>query len=92
MIKTNYFKTYGKIIANVATTDTYNAGIVTVYNGDGVAVYMADADFSKESSVVYTIPEGAPESNYTFEVTVSNAEGKTKKEKQFTRTIKHSSL
>lgn len=71
---------YGKIIANVATTDTYNAGIVTVYNGDGVAVYMADADFSMGSSVVYTIPEGTPEGNYTFEVTVSNAEGKTKTE------------
>lgn len=66
---------YNKVIANVNSSDTYNAGFVTVKNSDGDIVYMTDVDFSVKSSVEYAIPEGTPEGNYTFEVTVSNADG-----------------
>ena len=71
---------YGRIIANVASTDTYNAGFVTVRNSDGDIVYMADADFSESSSIEYIVPEETPEGNFTFEVTVSNADGDAKTE------------
>lgn len=66
---------YGKIIANVAAADTYGAGFVTVYDKDGKVVYMADVDCSDKTSVEYSIPEGTPEGNYTFEITLSNADG-----------------
>ena len=69
---------YRKIVANVATTDTYNAGFVTVYNPDGDIVYMADVNFSNDTSVECKLPEDAKEGNYTFDITVSNADGDAK--------------